>query len=122
MESQLLSAEASYAAQAAQIEVEKARISSQKSSLVGLDASLKQALRDLERQKGLLDSHDISQAAFDQAKLRFDELKSQYDSTKHTLNAAELNLKVLEHNLEAAGARVTQAKGGAELYYNYLSY
>ena len=110
LESQLLSAEAGYSAQAAQIEVEKARISSQKASLVGLDASLKQAQRDLERQKGLLASQDISQAAFDQSKLRFDELKSQYDSTKHTLNASELNLKVLEHNLEAAGARVTQAK------------
>ncbi len=110
LESQLLSAEASYSAQAAQIEVEKARISSQKSSLVGLDASLKQAQRDLERQKGLLESQDISQATFDQSQLKFDELKSQYDSTKHTLNAAELNLIVMQHNLEAAGARVTQAK------------
>jgi HlyD family secretion protein len=110
LQSRLLSAEASYAAQAAQIEVEKARISSQQSSLVGLDASLKQAERDLERQKGLLESQDISQATFDQTKLKFDELKSQYDSTKHTLNASELNLVVMEHNLEAAGAGVTQAK------------
>jgi HlyD family secretion protein len=110
LESQLVSAEASYDAQAAQIEVERARISSQRASLVGLDASLKQAERDLERQKTLLETQDISQATFDQSKLRFDELKSQYESTKHTLNAAELNLKVLEHNLEAAGARVTQAK------------
>ena len=110
LQSQLLSAEASYSAQAAQIEVEKAKISSQKSSLVGLDASLKQAQRDLERQKGLLETQDISQATFDQAALKFEELKSQYDSTKYTLNAAELNLKVLEHNLEAAGARVTQAE------------
>jgi HlyD family secretion protein len=110
LQSRLLSAEASYAAQAAQIEVEKARISSQKSSLVGLDAQLKQAQRDLDRQKGLLESQDISQAAYDQSKLRFDELMSQYDSTKHMLNSAELNLKVMEHNLEAAGAGVTQAE------------
>ncbi len=110
LESQLLSAEASYSAQAAQIEVEKARISSQRSNLTGLEASLKQAQRDLERQKGLLESQDISQATYDQSKLKFDELESQYESAKHTLEAAELNLIVLQQNLEAAGARVTQAK------------
>jgi HlyD family secretion protein len=110
LESRLLSAEASYAAQAAQLEVEKARISSQQANLIGLDASLKQAQRDLERQKGLLESQDISQATFDQSKLKFDELKSRYASTKHMLNAAELNLVVMQHNLEAAGAGVTQAK------------
>ena len=60
LQSRLLSAEASYAAQKAQLEVEKARISSQQASLVGLDASLKQSQRDLERQKGLLESQDIS--------------------------------------------------------------
>jgi HlyD family secretion protein len=110
LQSRLLSAEASYAANKAQLEVEKARISSQQASLVGLDASLKQSQRDLERQKGLLESQDISQAVFDQSRLRFDELMSQYNSTKHTLSAAELNLLVMQHNLEAAGAGVTQAK------------
>lgn len=110
LESRLLLAEANYSAQAAQIEVEKARIASQQANLVGLDASLKQALRDLERQKGLLESQDISQATFDQTQLTFDELKSRYNSAKHTLNAAELNLVVMQHNLEAVGAGVTQAK------------
>ena len=110
LQSRLLSAEASYAAQAAQLEVEKARISSQQANLIGLDASLKQAQRDLERQKGLLESQDISQATFDQTQLTFDELKSRYNSTNHTLNAAELNLVVMQHNLEAVGAGVTQAK------------
>ncbi len=110
LQSRLLSAEASYAAQGAQLEVEKARISSQQASLVGLDASLKQSQRDMERQKGLLGTQDISQATFDQSQLRFDELKSRYSSTKHTLNAAELNLLVMQHNLDAASAGVTQAK------------
>lgn len=110
LESRLLSAEAAYAAQAAQLEVEKAKIAGQQANLIGLDASLKQAQRDLDRQKGLLESQDISQATFDQSQLKFDELKSQYDSAKHTLDAAELNLVVLQHNLEAAAANVTQAK------------
>ena len=110
LESQLLSAEASYAAQMAQVKVEKAQISSRRASLSGLSASLKQAERDLERQKGLLESQDISQAAFDQTQLKVDELKAQYATAKHTLEAAELNLVVLQHNLEAASAMITQAR------------
>ena len=110
LESQLRSAEAGRAAQEAQIAVEKARISSQRATLTGLGASLGQAKRDLQRQQELLATHDVSQSAFDQAKLKVDELQSQYDSSQHTLAAAELNLQVLQHNLEAADARIEQAK------------
>ena len=110
LESQLLSAEAGHAAQAAQIEVEKARVVSQRATLAGLTASLKQAERNLQRQKGLLESQDISQATFDQTQLRVDELKAQHDAAKGMLKAAQLNLLVLQHNLEAADARVAQAK------------
>jgi HlyD family secretion protein len=109
-ESQLVSAQASRDAQAAQIEVEKARIESQRANLVGLSASLEQAKRDLERQKGLLQSKDIAQATFDQTKAQYDQLKAQYAAAESTLQAAELNLIVLQHNLEAADARIDQAK------------
>ena len=110
LESQLLSAEASRAAQAAQIEVEKARIAGQKSDLTGLEASLKQAQRDLERQKGLLQSQDISQSTFDQTQLKLDDLQAKFDAAKHTLEAAQLSITVLQHNLEAADARIDQAQ------------
>ena len=110
LQSQLAFAEAGRAAQAAQIEVERARIASQKATLTGLDASLKQAETDLQRQKELLQSSDISQATFDQARVKVDELKSQWQAAKHTLESAELNLLVLQHNLEAADARITQAR------------
>jgi HlyD family secretion protein len=110
LESQLLSAQAGRSAQEAQIEVDKSRVASQQAGLVGLEASLKQAERDLERQKGLLKSQDISQATFDQTQLKVDDLKAQYEAAKHTLEAAKLNLVVLTHHLEAADARITQAK------------
>jgi HlyD family secretion protein len=110
LESQLVSAEAGRAAQAAQIKVEEARIASQRSSLAGLAASVAQAQRDLKRQKELLDSQDVSQAAFDQARLKLDDLQAQYGAAKHTLKSAELNLVVLQHNLEAADARIAQAR------------
>ncbi len=109
-ESQLVSAQASRDAQAAQIDVEKARIASQRANLAGLSASLEQSKRDMERQKGLLESKDIAQATFDQAQARYDELKAQYTAAESTLRAAELNLIVLQHNLEAADARIDQAK------------
>jgi HlyD family secretion protein len=70
----------------------------------------KQAERDLERQKGLLETQDISQATFDQSKLKLDDLKAQYEAAKHTLDAAELNLVVSKHNLEMADASIAQAK------------
>jgi HlyD family secretion protein len=110
LESQLVSAKAGRSAQAAQIKVEKSRVAGQQASLVGLVASVKQAERDLERQKGLLESQDISQATFDQTQLKVDDLKAQYEAAKHTLEAAKLNLVVLKHNLEAADARITQAQ------------
>ena len=110
LESQLLSAQAGRSAQEAQIEVDKSRVAGQQAGLVGLEASLKQAERDLERQKGLLKSQDISQATFDQTQLKVDDLKAQYEAANHTLEAAKLNMVVLKHHLEAADARITQAQ------------
>ncbi|UCD50221.1 MAG: efflux RND transporter periplasmic adaptor subunit [Phycisphaerales bacterium] len=110
LESQLLSAEANRAAQAAQIEVEKARIAGQEASLLGQKATLEKARRDLGRQQELLATKDVSQVTFDEAKVRVDELESQYEGAVHSLDAARLNLTVLEHNLEAADARIAQAK------------
>lgn len=114
LESQLRSAQAGYSAQAAQTEVEKARIASQKAAIEGIRASLEQARRDMERQQTLLKSRDISQATFDQTRLRVDEFESQLKGAEHTLNAAELNLVVLEYNLEAAQARIEQAQEALE--------
>jgi HlyD family secretion protein len=110
LESQLRSTQASRNGQASQLEVEKARIEGQRANLIGLEASLKQAQRDFERQKELLSSRDISQTAFEQADLKARELQSQYNSSVHSLKATELGLIVLEHNLEAADARVSEAQ------------
>ncbi|MCK5174388.1 MAG: efflux RND transporter periplasmic adaptor subunit, partial [Planctomycetes bacterium] len=110
LESQLRSTKANLAAQTAQVEVERARLLSQQASMSGLAASLKEAHSDLTRKKGLLESHDISQAVFDQAQCRVDEVQAQYTAAGHTLKSAELNLIVLQHNLEAADARMAQAQ------------
>lgn len=110
LESQLRSAQANYSAQAAQTEVEKARIASQQASLAGLAESLKQAQRELNRKKGLFETHDISQATLDQAQCQVDEQSAQCAAAGYTKEAAELNLIVLHYNLEAAEARIAQAQ------------
>ena len=110
LEIELRSVRANHAAQVTQLEVERARISSQKESLKGNEASLHQADRDLRRQLELLRSKDVSQVTYDQAKLRFDELKSQIEAQRFTLQASQLSLKVNQHNLESADARIDQAQ------------
>jgi len=110
LESQLRSAEANRAAQVAGVEVEKARIASQQATIEGLAEALRQARRDMERKKGLLESQDISQSTFDQTQCNVDEQKAHYEAAKHTLQAGELSLVVLKHNLEAADARIAQAR------------
>lgn len=110
LESELRSVRASHAAQVTQLDVERARISSQKESFKGNEASLHQADRDLRRQLELLRSKDVSQVTYDQAKLRFDELKSQIEAQRFNLQASELSLKVNQHNLESADARIEQAQ------------
>ncbi len=110
LESQLRSTEAAMAAQAAQVEVEKSRIAAQKATVLGNAATLKQAQQDLDRKKGLFESKDISQSTFDLSQCKYDEVKAQYESGQHALKSAELNLVVMQHTLEAADARVEQAK------------
>ena len=110
LESELRSVKASYAAQTTQIKVEQSRLSSQKENLKGTQASMVQAELDLQRQLKLLKSKDISQSAYDQAKLKYDGLKAQFSGQQYSLKAAELNLQVMQHNLDAAEARIEQAQ------------
>lgn len=110
LESRLLSTQASRAAQAAQFEVEKARIASQQAGLMAQETTLEQARRDYERQCALLQTNDVSQVTCEEAGFRVQELESQLQSARHNLEAAQLNLRVLEHNLEVADAGIEQAK------------
>lgn len=110
LESRLRSAQAAYHGEEAQIAVNKAEIARQEASLEGTAASLKQSQRDFERQKKLLDSHDISQATFDQTESSLAELQSQYDAGLRGLEASKLGLVVRQHNLEASKETIEQAR------------
>ena len=110
LEAALLSAEANRAARAVQIEVERARLASQRASQRGTEASLVQARLDLKRRQTLLASRDVSQADVDAFCCHVDELAAQLDAAKHSLRAGELNLQVLQHYLEAADADIARAR------------
>jgi HlyD family secretion protein len=110
VESELRSVLAGYKAQLTQLEVDKARFSGQGETLEGTKASLSQADLDLRRQYELLQSKDIPQTVYDQAKLTYDGLKAQFESQRYNLTAAELSLKVMKYNLEMADARIEQAQ------------
>lgn len=110
LESQLSSAQASRNAEKAQIEVEKIRIESQKASLKGLKARFEQAQTDFDRKKQLLTSKDISQSDFDQAEVTLLDLEAQILQAEQNIKASELSLIVMEHRLQAADARVEEAK------------
>ncbi|MCP4450976.1 MAG: HlyD family efflux transporter periplasmic adaptor subunit [Planctomycetes bacterium] len=110
LKSRLRSAEANRQAQAAQIQVEAERTNGQCRSLEGLHLQLKQRELDLGRQAQLLASQDVSQSAYDEAKLLFEQLETQVEAQTHTCAAAQLNLEVLQYRLDAADASIEQAK------------
>jgi HlyD family secretion protein len=110
LESQLTGAQANYDAQVAQLESDKARLVGQKADLARIDATFEQAKKDLARQQGLLASKDVSEQTFDQAKVKVDELVAQRESMVQSMKAAEMSLEVLRHQLDAAKARIDQAK------------
>jgi len=110
LEAELKSAEARRAAQAAQIEVEKIRLDSQRSQLVATDATLLKAKQDLDRSSELLKSRYVAQSDFDQARTHYDEVKAQRESADQAIKAGEMNLLVFQHNLVAADAEITRAR------------
>jgi len=106
----LQSAEAQRAAQAAEIKVAEARIAAQEDTIKGLAASLRDAQRDLERQKKLHESGDVSESDYEQARCRVEELSAQHSSALSTLKSQQLNLAVIRHRLAAADAGIAQAR------------
>lgn len=110
LEAALESAAARRAAQAAEIKVAEASIAGQEETLKGLAASLKDAQRDLERQKKLHESGDVSESDYEQARVRVEELSAQHAAAAEQLKSQRLQLEVHRHRLAAADAEIAQAR------------
>ena len=97
-------------AQKQQIEVARQRIESQRASVRASRATLADLQRDLDRNKSLVATHDVSQSVLDTAQAKFDEEREQIDSAEKGLEADVTNLKVMDAQLDAANAQVDKAE------------
>lgn len=109
-EASLRATEARRAADAAAIEVYRARMKGTEAGIEGMRASLRQAELELQRNTDLLATHDVAQSIVDSARSRVDELKANLEAQEQALRADELNLKVMEYNLVASDAAIEQAR------------
>ena len=109
LKAQLKQSEARKAAQEAQIKVSESKIESAKAQIVATQVGLMDAKRDLDRQKKLLASSDVSQSTVDTAQAKVDRVEAELNVARENLEADRRNLTVMQHNLEAAAADITRA-------------
>jgi HlyD family secretion protein len=110
LEATMRSVRARYAAQEAQAVVTQARVESQRSTITASEVDLKDAERDLKRQKELLASKDVSQSIVDAAQTKVDGLVARLAAARHDLEASDQELVVLQHQLAAAEAEVARSQ------------
>lgn len=110
LEATLKSAEARHAAERAQLRVSQEQVSAQKSHLDALRVTLADARRELERQKKLLASKDVSQSQVDQLQAKVDQQEAEMTGAEATLRGQEAALIVMTHNIEAAEAEIARAR------------
>ena len=110
LEANLRSVKARYAAQKASASMGDTRIASMEASLKSAHISLADMERDLNRQKGLLSTKDVSQSIVDTAQSKYDSQKAQIESQLQSLAGERLNIEVLKHNLEAADAEISKSE------------
>ena len=109
MEAQLRATQARAAGQKAQLEEAGARVRAQEAQIEAARVMANDAQRDLNRQKQLLESSDVSQAIVDTAQARAEQLAQQLEATVRQLEADKLNLVVLKHAIDAAEAEIARA-------------
>jgi HlyD family secretion protein len=110
LEAQLKATQARYDAQKAQLRVSQATVESQVSQIASNKAMLEDAQRDLNRQKELLATKDVSQSVVDTAQAKVDQLQATMEASVHSLEGARQNIEVLQFQLQAADAEIARAK------------
>ena len=84
------------------------KIASLKASLDAAELNRRQAQRDMERQKALLEKGSVAQSVFDTAQTAYDVAKAQVEEIR--ANLAYTSLPARENEIEAAKAAVKQAE------------
>jgi len=104
----LKSAESRRAGIAAGIEVAKARLETARDTVRGIRVSLDDALRNLAREKELVQKTFSPQSSLDAAQCLADKLQADLLAAEHTLTADEMHLEVMRHELAGAQADVVR--------------
>jgi HlyD family secretion protein len=110
LEATLKSVEARHAAEEASLEVSRTHVVAQQARIDSLKVTLADARRDLERQRPLLESKDISQSALDTLQTKVDQQQADLAAAVASLKGEEEGLVVLTHNIEAAQAEIAKAR------------
>lgn len=110
MQAQLRASKARFDGSKASLAEAESRIRAQEAQIAAQEVMLKDALRDLTRQKQLLESKDVSQAIVDAAQAKYDQQEKQLEAARRQLEAARLSIVVQEHTVEAAEADVAKAQ------------
>ena len=110
LEAQLRAVQARAAAQKAQVQESEAQIAAQDATIAASKVMLEDARRDLNRQKQLLKSKDVSQQIVDQAQAKVDQMERQLESSIKSIEAARIGLIVQQHQIEAAEAETVRAR------------
>ena len=92
------------------IDVARQRIVAQRAQILSSRAMLADLKRDLDRNKSLVETHDVSQSVLDTAQAKYDEQFQQIQSAEQSLEADKINLNVMDSQLQAADAQVEKAK------------
>lgn len=106
--------EAQKEAQVQQAAVARQRIEAQRASIRASQAMLADLKRDLERNKTLVGTHDVSQSVLDTAQSKFEEQDEQIKSSIKNIEAEETNLNVMAAQLAAAQAQVDKCERDIE--------
>jgi HlyD family secretion protein len=106
LQAMLRSAQAQHDAQAAQLEVAKARLITQEETIHSVRTTVRDAERDLERQLSLYKSQIVTDTVIDQAKTQVEKRQADVAVAESCLNADRINLQVLQANVAAAKEQV----------------
>jgi len=102
----LKSAESRQLGIAAGIEVARARLETGRDTVRSIRINLDDALRNLAREKELVQKSFSPQSSLDTAQCLADKLQADLLAAGHTLAADEMHLEVMRHELAAAEAEV----------------
>jgi HlyD family secretion protein len=110
LQAALRTAESNRAALAAQREVARKRLVTQKAVIGGIRVAMTDAERSLTREAELLKAKVSAQAIVDTAQCAVDKFRNDLAAAENTLLADEMNLEAMQHTLAAAEAEVVRCK------------